>query len=595
METPKKENDAPSGARRQSNVTPNKEGVNGKPHNIFADETPVQIAARIELTIVEKTDGPCLSKRYALGLFGTPVGDSSQCSIRAGYMRRAYITDVGDLPRIIDALRTNEAIVLGKMGASLGDRAPIAKQGWIEYFAASVPGIVTRSKENLDHRDGEPGAMYFDHDRKGAAPAVIARMEELGGFDAALATLDPQLAHAGFATRESTSSGMYDAETGEEFPGSGGLHRYGLIANSADLANYLKALLQRGWLHGLTYYTVGSAGQLLERSIIDATVGSPERLVFEAPPDLKPPLKQHKREMIVRPGGMIDAKALPDLTLAEQAEIARRKQEARAALGKPLKEAREKTVKKRVEAIRSKNPKITPERAQRAAERLIGGVLEPSAILHFADLELGEVTITDVLRDPNRFVGQALADPAEGRGYGETTAMLFRKDSGELWIFSFAHGRTDYRIVADAEYIAETMATIQKERLAKWFIDVAADAELTAVEETDIIAQVDKAMGGGKKRALGADLKEERDRRKRAHAEAQHEAFAATIQRTKFALLPEDAARRAMKAQSLRRCDSCLTIGFATSLAITLRNAWRSPMRSASSNACFLGSDQCSW
>ncbi|MGE0195087.1 MAG: hypothetical protein AB7F41_04865 [Methylocystis sp.] len=464
-------------------------------------------------------------------------------------MRRVHIRSLDDLRTGLNKLKSNEALILGKMDASLGAKAPFVKKDWLASFLESVPGCVTRTKANLKHADGEPGLMYFDHDRKGADPAVIARMEELGGFEAALAKLDPQLAHVGFATRQSTSSGLFNSETGEEFPGSGGLHVYSTITNAADLKTYLKALVERGWLHGLSYFTIGNAGQVLERSIIDVSVSSAERIIFEAPPELAPPLKQFKREMTVRPGGMIDAKLLPDLTAAEKAEIDRRKREARAALGKPLKEAREKAVTKRVAAIVARDPKIAPERARRAAERQCEGVLLPSAMLHFADPELGEATVADVLRDPDRYIEQPMADPLEGPDYGDTTAMLFRKDSGELWIFSFAHGRTDYRIVADSGFIAESMATIEKERLAKWFVEVAADAEMSSVEESDLIAEADKMLGGGKKRALVADLKTERESRNKAQREAKSQAFTATIKRAMFTLLPDDAATAPILAE----------------------------------------------
>jgi hypothetical protein len=536
-------NGAPSRARRQvqSKVTPDTKGVNGKPHNICDRNAPEEIDpvfTLVEFTIIEKA-GERVSKAIALGADGKLCVDSSQCAISAGRMRSVHIRSLDDLRTGFDKLKPNEALVLGKMNGDLGHKAPFVAKS---LLTSAVAGHVTRTQEYISHRDGEPGLLLIDHDRKGLPPTVLARMEELGGFDAALATLDPQLATAGSAQRASTSSGVFNAETGESFPDNGGLHRYCIIANSSDSAAYLKALVQRGWICGLSYYTVSESGALLERSIIDASVGSPERLVFEAPPTVTPPLKQRKREMTVRPGAMIDARLLPDLTAAEQAEIDRRKREARATLSKPLKVAREKAVEKRAKTIVARDPKITPERARRAADRQCEGVLLPSAVLQFADSELGEVTIADVLRDPDRYVGQPMADPLEGPDYGATTAMLFRRDSGELWIFSFAHGRTDYRIVADAEFIAESLATIQKERVAKWFIEIAASAEMSAVEEKELVKTVDKALGGGSVRAISADLKAKRASRKEAQYEAQSQAFTATIKREKFTLLPDDAA-----------------------------------------------------
>ena len=55
---------------------------------------------------------------------------------------------------------------------------------------------------------------------------------------------------------------------------------------------FLKTLHARCWLGGFGWMNVGAAGQLLERSIIDRMVGAAERLVFEGPPVVEPPLHQ---------------------------------------------------------------------------------------------------------------------------------------------------------------------------------------------------------------------------------------------------------------------------------------------------------------
>jgi hypothetical protein len=49
-----------------------------------------------------------------------------------------------------------------------------------------------------------------------------------------------------------------------------------------------------------------------------------------------------------------------------------------------------------------------------------------------------------VLANPDRFVGETLADPLEGIEYGRCKAKIMRRADGSLWIHSFAHGRTVY-------------------------------------------------------------------------------------------------------------------------------------------------------
>jgi hypothetical protein len=104
--------------------------------------------------------------------------------------------------------------------------------------------------------------------------------------------------------RRSTSAGLFRTDTGEKIAGSDGIHTYVLIKDGADSERFLKALHQRCWLCGLGWLMTGAAGQLLERSIIDRAVGRPERLVFEGPPALIPPLEQDQesRRPIVHEG-----------------------------------------------------------------------------------------------------------------------------------------------------------------------------------------------------------------------------------------------------------------------------------------------------
>jgi hypothetical protein len=63
---------------------------------------------------------------------------------------------------------------------------------------------------------------------------------------------------------------------------------YVLINDGTKAEALLKALHQRAWLNGLGWFRIGEAGQFLERSIIDTSVGGPERLIFEANPELGP-------------------------------------------------------------------------------------------------------------------------------------------------------------------------------------------------------------------------------------------------------------------------------------------------------------------
>jgi hypothetical protein len=62
---------------------------------------------------------------------------------------------------------------------------------------------------------------------------------------------------------------------------------------------------------------------------------------------------------------------------------------------------------------------------------------KPSVVLEFDDL--GEVDVGAVLSEPERYVGETLADPIEGVAYGRNCGIVQERD-GAISIFSFAHG-----------------------------------------------------------------------------------------------------------------------------------------------------------
>jgi hypothetical protein len=76
---------------------------------------------------------------------------------------------------------------------------------------------------------------------------------------------------------------------------SSGFHVNVLVKDGADIERFLRTLHERCWLHGFGWKMLGTAGQLLDRSIVDQTVCAAGRLVFEGAPWLTTPLVQNQR------------------------------------------------------------------------------------------------------------------------------------------------------------------------------------------------------------------------------------------------------------------------------------------------------------
>jgi hypothetical protein len=352
------------------------------------------------------------------------------------------------LAALILDLGSHEALVLGDHVAE-PDRVEITKA----ERADPSKGRYGRTLETFRFRDGEPAVLLLDYDQKGISDSARALIESSGGFEGAITSLIPTYPTLARVTRASTSAGLRNEETGENFPGNGGQHVYLFAQNGADIPRFLKDLQKRAWLNGLGWILVAGRGALLTRSIVDVTVGSPERLVFEGPPSILAPLAQDQdaRRPVAHEGEILDtAAACPPLTPEEERGYAELVEAA-----KREKKPEVDTAKEQAAASISSRSGIDLEKARAIVAASTQGQLWSWDVLHFDDESLGEVPVADVLADPERFHGETLADPLEGRNYGRSKGKLFWNAHNSVIVNSFAHGGCKYNLQHDADYIEE--------------------------------------------------------------------------------------------------------------------------------------------
>ncbi len=225
--------------------------------------------------------------------------------------------------------------------------------------------------------------------------------------------------------RASTSAGLYHSEIEKLSPGSLGRHIYVLVKDASDIKRALCALHDRLWVAGFGYFVVGAAGQQLDRSLIDASVYGPERLVFEGAPILKPPLAQDKekrRPNVFGKEAVDTATAVPPLTEAEQRRLDETKAEAAQRLKPKADKARTSWATKY-----ARKHGLT----QNEAERLVTDAVEAHELgrefeLIFDNLEPG--TVADVIANPGQYTRKSLLT----RLRVQPTAAAKRKSLGVL-------------------------------------------------------------------------------------------------------------------------------------------------------------------
>jgi len=222
-------------------------------------------------------------------------------------------------------------------------------------------------------------------------------------------------------------------------------------------------------------------------------VCAPERLVFEASPDLEAPLRQERREAIIHDGAPLDTLTeCRELSGIEQADLDRRKAEAACALGKETDAAKKAFVEDRVERAVAKG--MDRDRARLMAEQWGKRILCPGVSLCFDDPDLGEIDVADVLRGPGLFDGATLADPIEGIKYGRNCAIIHG-----VQIFSFAHGGARYRLQHDYPSVKEAIEAAPETEACAIFVRLAIDADLDPAQEKLLAKAAGDRSGAGVK------------------------------------------------------------------------------------------------
>jgi hypothetical protein len=486
------------------------------------------MSASAEITVFTKHPHPgdpygtLLSKRIALGDDGTPVSDGTPCRMATGTAITLPVPNAVMFAEAINRHVSYNALSLGSTGHAVGIEFHIATAKTL----ASLPkqqrgnGVIARTREYFQFRCTPTWAL-LELDRKGMPLPVQGRLEASGGFESALFKVVPGLAAAARVIRASTSAGLSHRETGERYPSSGGLHDYILVQDGTDIDRATKVAHDRAWLHGLGWFLIGGAGQLLERSIIDTAVRFPERLVFEGAPDVVPPLVQDQavRAAVAVDGVAIDTwTVIPDLTSAERQQVAALKAAARRVLEPEAMLIRAAADNCLVAQIvqRTGVPHVVAMRQVAARHR---GVLTP-------DIELvtdhrGTVTVREILADPESFIDETLCDPMEGPeyGFGKAKIMWSQRNPGRLFIHSFAHGGGSYDLKHDLRSAAALLEAADVKTIADVLCDVVDSADLEADEVQQLI-ELAALRGKLKLRPLIKRLKDDRARRDRARRKA---------------------------------------------------------------------------
>ena len=294
--------------------------------------------------------------------------------------------------------------------------------------------IISRTKKFYKYLE-QPGVVMIDHD-----PNEYGQTMTADALLAALITIHPDIAQAARVVRGSVSAGVH--KTGEAPRTDKGFHIYIPVKNAADISRYGKTLLDRLWLTGFGFIALASNGALLERTVIDGAVFSPERLDFVGKPIISGTGLQYTTPTATyTEGGMLDTEALSDLTDDEQAEVKGLIADAKEAIKPTATTKQTAWATAKVETMTAAGVHV--EKAQATIKQLLSGGCQDLFDDFILEFTTGAVSVSDVLKTPKVYDDKALADPVEGTVYGATTAKFYW-NNGKPFINSQAHGGCKY-------------------------------------------------------------------------------------------------------------------------------------------------------
>ena len=377
-----------------------------------------------------------IGKRFELA-DGT-ITKRSETTFTRGEASAAYAPSAKALRAIIEDLGPGENLCLGVMRDGRDTARVVTSASYAKL--KDRKDRIARTLDHFTHPDG-PGWLVIDFDDAGMPDTVAQRLDALGGVEAALRHIWPEMADAEMLVRASSSSGVY-AE-GIDPKDSAGLHVYVLIRDPGNSKAALDALHRRAWAAGLGWIRPSANGKALVRSIVDVAVGSPERIVFEAPPELGEGVMRDAPPILTQAGKALAAPLdAPEVEALIEAEEDRIRPELDAIKAK--------YIQQRGKAVaEAKNLTVTEgEKVVREFLAQDGGKIDvPQGMLVY-DRNGAAVTAEELVGSVKPGDQFGLPDPIEGPSYGRSTATLFwRKKYNAPILISHAHGmKTIYRL-----------------------------------------------------------------------------------------------------------------------------------------------------
>lgn len=376
-----------------------------------------------------------LTKRYWLA--DGQLHKKTAANMVAGVAERVQVADAAQLADVLVQLDHNQALCFGVPEA---ERVQVYSRR--EHERQGKPAeAITRTKEAFKWPTGA-GVLMLDYDPQ---DRPLSRSQLLD----TLAEVIPELEDSARVWWPSSSSLIYQEQ--DQLAGIKGQRVYVLVADAADIPRAGEVLHKRLWLAGYGYYAVSRSGAALERSLIDASVWQTNRLDFAAGADCTPPLEQRRGQPEVQDGPLVDtAKALPDLSQEEEAQLAAIKDKARADIEGEASEAQQLYIEEEAAKLVERTGQEATDETMAQARATVSRAAQQGVLAGDFEVTLADktkLTIGELLDNPSQYHGRHTLDPLEPEYNGYKQVGKLYLTGGRPNLYSHAHGGRNYRLI----------------------------------------------------------------------------------------------------------------------------------------------------
>jgi hypothetical protein len=397
----------------------------------------------LRCTVFTSEQPTVLTKVLSLDDSGA-INKSSSAHMVKGTATVVTMDNMVDFAELLGSLQVNHALTYGipKKGATQA-RVVTTKE-----LAANPnqPNTIARSIECMEWPAG-PGVLMLDYDAPADGGQPLSREQLVETLKAVL----PELFRADWVFWFSSSSLIYNEQTGEMLQGVRGQRLYIPVANATDIERVGKVLTGRLWLSGYGRFEISKAGSLLPRTLVDANVWQVNRFDFAAGAKCVPPLVQRRGAPQVIPGTVegetfIDTKSLildPDMMLEMQIRGAQEK--AAAEMRPQVEKVQADYVQQQVVTLKGKHP----DKDESELRTIVRRATEHKCLMGDFEVPLADgrlVTVAELLDNREKYHRAKTFDPLEPEYDGRRVVGILFLDSLRPILWSQAHGGRGFRL-----------------------------------------------------------------------------------------------------------------------------------------------------